>query len=128
MPMTFQKEIAMNDRELLELAAKAIQLKHVDYSGVDYDGSQGLVRLGEHGRHGETWNPLEDDGDAFRLAVKLGMGVNFSQYDAFTNVYPEGFNHRANTISERTSDISRLAEISRRAIVRAAAEIAKATA
>ena len=43
------------DRELLELAAKAAGIRTTE--GNDY------------------WNPLEDDGDAFRLAVKLGLKI-----------------------------------------------------
>lgn len=77
----------MNDRELLEMAAKAAGIEHVnydgvDYDGVDYDGGAGLVIVGEHGQHLHGWNPLKDDGDAFRLAMELemtlcthGMGV-----------------------------------------------------
>lgn len=45
----------MTDRELLEKAAKAL-------------GTE-LLLMGEH------WNPLEDDGDALRLAVTLGLIV-----------------------------------------------------
>lgn len=58
----------MTDRELLELAAKAAGRwkKYVkgpienrqEYWGYDFD-----------------WNPLTDDGDALRLAVKLGINV-----------------------------------------------------
>jgi hypothetical protein len=54
----------MTDRELLELAAKAadIQLRFL------FD----LVPFSDGPRVGE-WNPLTDDGDALRLAVKLGL-------------------------------------------------------
>jgi hypothetical protein len=53
------------DRELLELAAKAAGI----IGQQDDDGSVWLVRLEQ------WWNPLTDDGDAFRLAMKLGIKV-----------------------------------------------------
>ena len=50
----------MTDRELLEMAAKSIGLTlRYNYLG-GRDANQ-------------PWNPLEDDGDALRLAVKLNM-------------------------------------------------------
>ena len=53
----------MTDRELLELAAKASGELTASWYGNDayFDGV--LSR----------WNPLESDGDALRLAVKLGL-------------------------------------------------------
>jgi len=61
----------MTDKKLLELAAKA--------AGID-------VRCISNGEQDEQfsfytqpdqlwWNPLEDDGDALRLAVKLGLDI-----------------------------------------------------
>lgn len=44
------------DRELLELASKACGLEEAKMR-IEFN----------------QWNPLEDDGDALRLAVKLGM-------------------------------------------------------
>ena len=58
----------MTDRELLELAAKAAQIMvnpwHEKYGLLlsDFDF--------------EPWNPLTDDGDALRLAVKLDLLVD----------------------------------------------------
>jgi hypothetical protein len=49
----------MTDRELLELAAKAAGLEVVTPT---------MLKYGQ-------WNPLSDDGDAFRLAVKLGVQI-----------------------------------------------------
>lgn len=59
----------MTDRELLELAAKAAGL-HVRF----YDGDCLRVADKCNGFAGK-WNPLTDDGDALRLAVKLGMTI-----------------------------------------------------
>lgn len=59
------------DHELLEMAAKAAGIKSDDQGqfikkdmNTLYDGPQ-TVRI--------SWNPLTDDGDALRLAVKLAI-------------------------------------------------------
>jgi len=57
----------MTDRELLERAAKAAGLQLTGWT----DGDRLAVTEGEG-----FWNPLRRDGDALRLAVKLGMTVN----------------------------------------------------
>ena len=59
------------DRELLELAAKAAghcvaACCDGKYWKTETPESEGI----------EHWNPLESDGDALRLAVKLGMGIS----------------------------------------------------
>jgi hypothetical protein len=51
----------VSDRELLELAAKAAGTYYAE--GESWDENAG-------------WNPLTDDGDALRLAVKLGLTVS----------------------------------------------------
>lgn len=56
----------MSNRELLDLAAKAIG-KECKYSEV----WKTMMDI-----HGAGWNPLEDDGDALRLAVKLKLEVD----------------------------------------------------
>ena len=56
------------DRELLELAAKAAG--NPQGTSRAY-GSQGGLRM----ENGLYWNPLTDDGDALRLAVKLRIEV-----------------------------------------------------
>ena len=62
----------MTDRELLEMAAKAAGVSVVrGYFGC------GECWLTEKAGFGLTpWNPLTDDGDALRLAVKLSMVIN----------------------------------------------------
>lgn len=57
------------DRELLELAAKAD-----GWSSWDWLAAPGINVYDASGRHAH-WNPLEDDGDAFRLLVDLKMNV-----------------------------------------------------
>jgi len=97
------------DRELLELAAKAAGL------GDDVDAEGGGVWIKPDG-FWRLWNPLTDDGDAFRLAVSLGLLVDAEPERAYVS-----------------SEISSLDEparcdlyaATRRAIVRAAAEIGR---
>ena len=60
----------MNDRELLEAAAKAGGVP----IGAWYAYSNAFYRTGERAE----WNPLTDDGDALRLACTLRMSLNFS--------------------------------------------------
>ena len=88
----------MTDRELLELAAKAA-------------GTEGVISV-DHKfiwtkNATERWNPLQDDGDALRLAVKLYLWE------------PIRLAHRDIT------DAVDFYAATRRAIVRAAAEIGK---
>jgi hypothetical protein len=71
----------MTDGELLEQAAKAIGLKYIK-PAEGYGGEFGLI-AGIETLHSvtdrcgaTTWNPLTDDGDAFRLAVKLEIAIN----------------------------------------------------
>ena len=60
----------MNDRELLELAAKAAGIRlHVW-------GTKGAENFADmDAKPGNGWNPLEDDGDALRLAVRVPLLV-----------------------------------------------------
>ena len=55
----------MNEREMLELAAKAAGMIPKEFAGNDAF-MDGVL---------ERWNSLQDDGDALRLAVKLQMNV-----------------------------------------------------
>lgn len=97
------------DRELLELAALA--------AGYQPQGmEQGLMYLlgVQNG-----WNPLTDDGDALRLAVRLelvvaqqGSRAVAARHDCIDQIEAHGIDPFAAT---------------RRAIVRAAAEIGRAT-
>jgi len=63
-----------SDRELVELAAKAL--------GAEIKGSalyEGQVVLRTHEHEWTRWCPLDDDGDALRLAVDLRL--RFDAYD-----------------------------------------------
>jgi hypothetical protein len=104
----------MTDQELLELAAKAAGYLSWTPRGsglfIDTDPSRGT---------GFYWNPLTDDGDALRLAVKLGLRIEINtQVLGDTLVSSEFYDH----VECHKSDPY---AATRRAIVRAAAEIGK---
>lgn len=67
----------MNDRELLELAAKAAGIEKDDSpyngGGSNNDGFNIMGDMVLDWHNNETWNPLTDDGDALWLAVKLTL-------------------------------------------------------
>lgn len=67
------------DHELLELAAKAAGMTGLEYTdhflGDYYDPRGGEIGLSSTDTI-SIWNPLINDGDALRLAVKLQLNVN----------------------------------------------------
>ena len=106
----------MKDRELLELAAKAAGIEGVISVDHKFIWTKNAT---------ERWNPLQDDGDALRLAVKLRIDVQFCK-----NMGGEFVEVMAHPVGR--GDCMGMAEIgeddlaaTRRAIVRAAAEIGK---
>jgi len=100
----------MEDRELLELAAKAAGYQ------VDTGFADCPLIFGEDAGHDgpREWNPLEDDGDALRLAVKLKLIVEVGS--CWLSKYGPVFGEDA--LPDPLS-------ATRRAIVRAAAEIGR---
>lgn len=102
----------MTDNELLELAAKAagIEVFQANLSG---DSAQ-MVTAGLYTSLGH-WNPLADDGDALRLAVKLCMNIEVTE----SYVYACSLGN----FSEPAKPDRDAA--TRRAIVRAAAEMGR---
>lgn len=110
----------MTDRELLELAAKAAGMAGWKYGGEVFGMLEVIdpLRMHESGSKGSCWNPLHNDGDALRLAVKLGMMVDSDIKDADSTVIAAGIWEREKHGAEPYAAI-------RRAIVRAAAEIGK---
>jgi hypothetical protein len=102
----------MTDKELLEFAAKAINLKlQYNYLG-GRDANQ-------------PWNPLTDDGDALRLAVKLWIvpEVYKPDNDAIAHIDADLFPDAGSSPRECLGSDPYAA--TRRAITRAAAEIGK---
>lgn len=108
------------DRELLELAARAAGIELVDKIGAHFI-------VNDYLNHGlgtsKPWNPLENDGDALRLAVKLNIDVltPSDDQDNASTILPSG--ETGPCIPVRSDHYA----ATRRAIVRAAAEIALRT-
>lgn len=117
---------AETDRELLELAAKA-------YGGLEYEPYDGWVHTGAHGKRGDRWNPRDDDGDALRLAVKLGLRVETDSHPIYVEDLPASVVSRTafaadGTLQKVNVSICHYGDpcaATRRAIVRAAANIGK---
>jgi hypothetical protein len=109
----------MSDKELLELAAKAVGM-HVKAHRVDADDKFTHLVVGQKFKPEKIdWNPLEDDGAALRLAVKLRIDLKF--YDGHVVAWFDGGLIGTGRIYYGDDP----AAASRRAIVRAAAEIGK---
>ena len=111
----------MTDRELLELAAKAAGLN------VHWGSAwQADIMFREIPRPSiplvanVEWNPLADDGDALRLSVELRIDIRINDYD--TLCYgPIITTHGSAAETHGTDPCA----ATRRAIVRAAAEIGR---
>lgn len=119
----------MEDRELLERAAKAAGLniwRIVDADEVNDSPLQ--VFIHEPATSVYEWNPLTDDGDALRLAVKLRLTVRIdyagTQVDFPDRQRIEGCYGMIELVDK--DGLDPLLTATRRAIVRAAAEIGKA--
>ena len=113
---------AAEDQELLELAAKAAGYARAEQL---HDGRFGVWRVwrGQDGEIGGDelvpWNPLTDDGDALRLAVKLGLRI-YAPDDGYPIAVVRDW--KEVLVVEEDADYY---AATRRAIVRAAAAIAK---
>ncbi len=107
------------DRELLELAAKAAGLEYecVSHTGRP-ENDQHQVRDQFGGL--VDWNPLTNDGDALRLAVKLGLALQLPHAYA-VYVALELDPHKKILEKARPNPYA----ATRRVIVRAAAEIGR---
>ena len=127
MPLPPPPGECMTDRELLELAAKAAGIVDAQWEEMRgwgetrYGYSEAMWSDSLYDSNGSGyWNPLTDDGDALRLAVRLGIDVMQRRTDPAevwaqapmqrTVIEPAGLDRESAT---------------RRAIVRAAAEMAK---
>jgi len=114
----------MADREMLELAARALGMPEAPKQYRIADGLPIVITY-----MGKPWNPLTDDGDALRLAVKLLIRVSVNR--AFGLSIPgsvtveyqdrDGFYF---ALGEAVANGDPYAA-TRRAIVRAAAEIGR---
>ncbi len=119
----------MSDKELLELAAKA--------AGIDYDPDKskphpvsgafwGLwlhIKGEPYEGQRRRWNPLTGDGDALRLAVRLN--IEFACFDDSQKVNAGVWSEDSKPYDCMTPYNGDKQAATRRAIVRAAAEIGK---
>lgn len=115
-----------SDRELLELAAKAavIELRwHEPEWAEDWcyipSAKPPHNRRESDAMAGVIWNPLDEDGDALRLAVKLGLDVKVDGFKAQSRE-PLG----EDWFVEQHDGAEGAYAATRRAIVRAAANLA----
>jgi hypothetical protein len=69
----------MDDRQLLEAAARAAGIKLADEID-SHIPSGGLWVVGRGGRDA-VWDPLRDDADALRLAVMIGMTIKIEGHE-----------------------------------------------
>ena len=106
----------MNNETLLKLAAKAAGIRNildVTYSGLWYNDT--------NAEEDSLWNPLTNDGDALRLAVKLKITPVFEWEDHLeANFWEENI---CCSVEQEFNDSPYKA--TRRAITKAAAEIGK---
>ena len=133
----------MSDDELLVLAAKAAGIGPLDFDYAKREGHgfyvgprlpmpNGVLMAAMY----TYWRPLEDDGDALRLAVKLGLAITpypiyskpkhsvvVKQFDHARYLRGEGEDVRCEEIEVHNDDAL---AATRRAIVRAAAAIGEA--
>jgi hypothetical protein len=115
----------MTDRELLEFAAKAAgAMPFLDFAGkptgtYKHPPEPGVLRASSGG-----WNPLDDDGDALRLAVKLQLQVMPQGKCTYVEKCPDSLLSFP-SVSELEMNGNDPYAATRRAIARAAAEIGR---
>lgn len=114
----------MEDRELLELAAEASGFwicQDAEYLGCEPLAKGLWVKSEKYGNY-RQWNPLEDDGDAFRLSSSLDICLRLMG-DEITGIAHWHKNGKTSRVvgTYHTGDSGE----ARRLVVRAAAEIGK---
>ena len=109
----------MTDKELLEFAAKAI-------SGIFQHASSPVFWDISDDENHVIWNPLDDDGAALRLAVKLRLRVCCPTTDNDCALASNGDVTAYSEDDLNDTPMTDLYTATRRAIVKAAAEIGKA--
>ena len=109
------------DRELLELAAKAVGIPIIPCTCGDqrWPFKHDEAVSGKHGH----WSPFFDDGDALRLAVRLN--IEFACFDDSQKVNAGVWSEDSKPYDCMTPYSGDKQAAARRAIVRAAAEIGK---
>ncbi len=111
----------MSDVELLDMAAKAANYEVEKSSSGGYPHLLVISRGRKGGIYKTEWDPLENDSDALRLAVKLRLDVRVGSADTEAAPYTSnGWSHKGAIESHAGDSLA----ATRRAIVRAAAEMA----
>jgi len=113
----------MTDRELLELAARAAGIT-LEYIGEEWVGnSDELMPVYYEGKTYHSWNPLDDDGDALRLAVYLRLIIAWDRWNDndYVCIRHRDLNEEIGIQIDQSPE-----KTVRRAIVMAAAEIGRA--
>jgi hypothetical protein len=117
----------MTDRKLLERAAKAAGV----VGGVFHEGNDYLIATIDYDDENDCrcfWNPLEHNHQAFELAVKLRISVEFGEDGDSGPTFMAGyFIERGNRLQyaiEHETQAQDANAATRRAIVRAAAAMA----
>lgn len=106
----------MEDRELLELAAKACGIGPI----LCYESARNCLRIGPRANY-RLWRPLDDDTDALKIAMRLGICINLIPDCDTVQVFQQNeYAEPRNVKTEALDDFG-----VRRAIVRAAAEIGR---
>lgn len=110
----------MNDKELLWWAARAAGLNLSEEWDCAADG-RGII-IGRGDGDLRPWNPLVDDGEAFRLSVVLQISLmsNIIRYEASTIALTLAGIFIKECMLSKSADVA-----ARRAIVRAAAELGR---
>lgn len=109
----------MNDRELLEMAAKAAGMEINQARQAERDTLIDPETAGLWIKGGCTfWNPLTDDAHALRLAVKLDLLVDSDGHTRESQAMGQGADERVEHGKDKFA-------ATRLAIVRAAADIGR---
>lgn len=119
----------MTDKELLELAAKAAGLQIEWHS--EMAGSFPVYK-NDAGSGYTPWNPLEDDGDTFRLAAALDLSTVYMDEKVCVFRTPGAVTHEWGLVKPHFSDSGMTVEpingdrpkATRYAVTRAAARLA----
>ncbi len=113
----------MKDQNLLELAALSVDMP-VD--GWSMHREKGMRMVNSDREFIRYWNPLVSDGDALRLATKLGFTINIGNTSTIvSHNHIDTIETIETNVSTKLNSQTNIDSATRRAIVRAAALAAK---
>lgn len=118
LPPLPRKTISAADRELLELAARALGAVRVE----DVDGEEWVNLHFDDGSTVYNWNPLVHSDDTLNLAVSISACVVVDNDMQWCGVHLNGNRGKYDLVEHYENDA---AAATRRAVTRAAAEIGK---